>query len=381
MAGSPRDSLGVVSIRICALMLVFYALYFARSLAVPIATGMVLYLVLRPAVRYGHRFGIPSSIGAAGIMAALLIVVSVSTYLVIEPAKETASRAPEYLKTVQEKLSFITTRLKAVDKATESIGETADTEDDADADEAPVPVEIRQPAWAGNMSYLTGTGNVLTFLTISGVLLYFLLAHGDDLLLRIMKSLPDFTSRRRFLEVIQNVQEGLGSYLAQVSVINLGLGITVGIAMWMFAMPSPMLWGVMAFAFNFIPIVGAIAGATIIFVVALVNFEPTYYAFIVTATFLLLTSLEGQFITPSILGRSMSMNPIMVFLAISIWGWMWGMMGVFLSVPLLIAARMACEGYDGLTPLGVILGADLPEVPGPRAKATLIDANSAARPG
>lgn len=234
------------------------------------------------------------------------------------------------------------------------------------------------------MSYLSGTGNVVTFLTISGVLLYFLLAHGDDLLRRILKSLPDFTSRRRFLEVIQNVQEGLGSYLAQVTVINAGLGIAVGIAMWMLGMPSPMLWAVMAFAFNFIPIVGAIAGAVIILVVALVTFEPTYYAFVVTLTFLGLTSAEGQFITPSILGRSMSMNPILVFLSVSIWGWMWGIMGVFLSVPLLIATRMACERYEGLTPLGMILGADLPEENDSSAaalKASQIDTSSAGRPG
>ncbi len=378
------DKPGVIAVRICALMLVVYALYFARSLTVPIATGTVLYLALRPAVRYGIRFGIPSSVGAAGIMIALLLVVGICGYVIIEPAKETISRVPQYLDTVKEKLSFITARLKAVDEATESMAEATDFDDQSEIEDAPVAVEIKQPAWVSNMSYLSGTGNVVTFLTISGVLLYFLLAHGDDLLRRILKSLPDFTSRRRFLEVIQNVQEGLGSYLAQVTVINAGLGIAVGIAMWMLGMPSPMLWAVMAFAFNFIPIVGAIAGAVIILVVALVTFEPTYYAFVVTLTFLGLTSAEGQFITPSILGRSMSMNPILVFLSVSIWGWMWGIMGVFLSVPLLIATRMACERYEGLTPLGMILGADLPKENDSSAaalKASQIDTSSAGRPG
>lgn len=378
------DTPGVIAVRICALMLVVYALYFARSLTVPLATGTVLYLVLRPAVRYCIRLGIPSSVGAAGIMIALLLVVGICGYAIIEPAKETVSRAPQYLNTVKDKLSFITARLKAVDEATESIAETTDSDDRSEIEEAPVPVEIKQPAWVGNMSYLSGTGNVITFLTISGVLLYFLLAHGDDLLKRILKSLPDFTSRRRFLEVIQNVQEGLGSYLAQVTVINAGLGVAVGIAMWMLGMPSPMLWGVMAFAFNFIPIVGAIAGAVIILVVAMVTFEPTYYAFVVTLTFLALTSVEGQFVTPSILGRSMSMNPILVFLSISVWGWMWGIMGVFLSVPLLIATRMTCERYEGLTSLGMILGADLPEDADRShsvAKATQADTTNAARPG
>lgn len=375
---------GVLSLRICATMLVVYALYFARSLTVPLATGLVLYLVLRPAVRYGNHHGVPSSLGAAGIMAGVLALVGFGMYSVIEPAKETIADAPVYLETVKEKLSFITAQLKEVDEATDSIAETAGAEGESEADDTPVPVQIKQPAWVGNMSYLSGTGNVITFMTISGVLLYFLLAHGDDLLRRVMKSLPDFSARRRFLEVIQNVQEGLSSYLAQVTAINAGLGVAVGIAMWLFGMPSPVLWGVMAFLFNFIPIVGAIAGAAIIFVVTLVSFEPTYYAFAVTLTFLTLTTLEGQFITPSILGRSMSMNPILVFLSISIWGWMWGIMGVFLSVPLLIATRMACERYEGLTPLGMILGADMPEDTAAAANETVAahsEAASAARPG
>jgi len=349
---------GIISLRICAIMLVLYALYFARSLVVPVATGIVFYLVLRPVVRYGGKMGVPSSVSAVGIMLGLFATFSVGMYLVIEPAKQTIVEAPRYLDTVKTKLSFITARLREVDDATDSIAKAADGEDPQESDETPVRVEIKQAAWAGNLSYLSGTGSVVTFLTISGVLLYFLLAHGDDLLRRIMSSLPDFTSRRRLMEVIQHVQEGLGSYLAQVSTINLALGAAVGAAMWMLGMPSPVLWGVMAFAFNFIPIVGAIAGAAIIFLVALVSFEPTYYAFIVTLTYLTLTTLEGQFITPSILGRSMSMNPIMVFLAVSIWGWMWGLMGVFLAVPLLIATRMACESYEGLAPLGLILGTD-----------------------
>lgn len=381
---TPGDTPGVIAVRICALMLVVYALYFARSLTVPIATGTVLYLVLRPAVRYGIRLHIPPSVGAAGIMIAVLVVVGLCGYAIIEPAKETVSRAPQYLSTVRDKLSFITSRLKAVDEATENMTETTDSNDESEIEETPVPVEIKQPAWVGNMNYLSGTGNVVTFLTISGVLLYFLLAHGDDLLLRILKSLPDFTSRRRFLEVIQHVQEGLGSYLAQVTVINAGLGIAVGIAMWMLGMPSPMLWGVMAFAFNFIPIVGAITGAVFILVVAMVTFEPTYYAFVITLIFLALTSVEGQFITPSILGRSMSMNPILVFLSISVWGWMWGIMGVFLSVPLLIATRMTCERYEGLTPLAMILGAELPKdsaATAPAVNAKEVSASSAGGPG
>ncbi|MEP5989353.1 AI-2E family transporter, partial [Rhodopirellula bahusiensis] len=310
---------GVLSIRICAVMLVLYALYYARSLVIPVATAIVLYLTLRPIVRHAKRIGVPAPVGAIGIIAGMLLTLGLATYVVLEPAKETIAEAPKHLSVAKSKLAFITDRLKDVDEATEELAESEEVAAGEAASEKPVPVEIKQPTWTSGWSYLSGTGNVVSFLTICIALLYFLLATGDDLLRSVMRSLPDFSSRRKLVEVIENVQEGLGSYLAQVSAINAGLGVCVGIVMWTLGMPSPIMWAVMAFAFNFIPIVGAIAGAIIIFFVALLNFEPTYYAFVVTLSFMTLTSLEGQFITPAILGRSMSMSPVLVFLSIVIW--------------------------------------------------------------
>jgi len=313
-------------------MLVLYALYYARSLIIPVVTAVVLYLTLRPIVRQGKRIGMPTAVGAAGILIGLLAMLAVGTYLVLQPAQEIAADAPQHIKVVSDRLSFITDKLQQVDKATEDLAETTDQDPDSVAvEEKPVPVEIKQPDWVSGWSYLSGTGNFISFVTICAALLYFLLAAGDNLLRSVMRSLPDFTARRKLVETIQAVQEGLGSYLAKIATINACLGIAVGIAMWLLGMPTPVLWGVMAFAFNFIPIVGAIAGAIIIFVVALVTFEPAYYAFVVTGTFVTLTSLEGQFITP--------------------------------SIPILIAARMTCEHYEGLMPLAYILGAEEPAVP------------------
>ncbi|MEM9825222.1 MAG: AI-2E family transporter [Planctomycetota bacterium] len=363
-----EDSIGrgVVATRTCAVMLVLYAFYYARSLVVPIVTAMVLYMVLRPIVRQGARAGLPTAVGSAGVILGLVFVFAMATYSVVEPGRQVIAKAPRHVAVVKRKLSFLTRQLDQVEEATEDIAATEKQIDDSTEGEKtevdePVPVEIKQPSWTSNYTYLSGTGNLVSFITICGALLYFLLATGDNLLRSIMHVLPDFTARRRLVEVIENVQEGLGSYLARISAINACLGIAVCIAMWLLGMPNPMLWGVMAFAFNFIPILGAILGGVIIFVVALVNFEPTFYAFVVAGIFLTLTSLEGQYITPAILGRSMRMSPVIVFLSIVFWGWMWGVMGIFLSVPILIAARMACEGYEGLAPLAFILGAEVPE--------------------
>lgn len=139
----------------------------------------------------------------------------------------------------------------------------------------------------------------------------------------------------------------------------------MSIATWLLGMPSPLVWGVMAMTLNFIPIVGACVGVLVIFFVTLVNFEAAYFAFVVAGVYAALTALEGQLITPSILGRSMEMSPILVFLSIAIWGWMWGLIGVFLSVPILIAARLASEQYESLATM-----ATMATVLGGRSEAT-----------
>lgn len=365
-----------LSAQACAVMLILFALYYARSLTVPVVTAVVMYLVLRPIVRQGRRVGIHSTVGAAAIIVGLLSILVMGTYLVIDPARQAIAEAPHHLETAKQKLSFISQKIREVDEVTEDLADTAkQSNSETPVEEKPVPVEIKRPTWTSNIAYISGTGNVVSFLTICGALLYFLLATGDSLLRNIMRALPSFTARRRLVEVIESVQEGVGTYLAQVSAINAGLGISVGLAMWILGMPSPVLWGAMAFAFNYLPIVGAIVGAAIIFLVAIVTFEPTYYAFVVTVTFLILTSLEGQFITPTILGRSMSISPVLVFLSIVFWGWMWGVMGIFLSIPILIAARMACEHYEGLLPVAMILGA---EVSGDVAQAQLVTSSECA---
>jgi predicted PurR-regulated permease PerM len=288
-------------------------------------------------------------LGLTGMMA-------IGTLFVFEPAKQMIERAPQHMTVVKQRLSFILDKVAAFNEATDQM---ADASDDStqDSRDGPVPVEVKQPALTSNLTILSGTGNALSFFMLTSVLLYFLLASGDDLLGNIMPALPNLRSRIQLLGVIEKVQDGLGRYLAQVTAINFCLGVAVSIATWLLGMPSPLVWGVMAMTLNFIPIVGAFIGVLIIFFVALVNFEAAYYAFVVAGVYGALTAIEGQLITPSILGRSMEMSPILVFLSIAVWGWMWGLIGVFLSVPILIAVRLTSEQYESLTTMATVLGA------------------------
>ncbi|MCC9602760.1 AI-2E family transporter [Stieleria sp. JC731] len=338
---------------VCASMLVLYALYFARTLIIPILIAAFAYLTLRPLVRRGRHLGIPSSVASGLILGTSIVITVIPAYLVMEPARQTLDQAPEYVDNVKERLSFVFNKLDAVSDATTKL---AEEEREKDISEAPVPVEIKQPNWNANLTFISGTGNFVSLVIVTIVLLYFLLAFGDDLIRNMLHTLPDFRTKRNFFAAIDGVQDGLSLYLAHVTTINIILGVCVSIAMWLLGMPTPLLWGVMACVFNFVPVLGAFAGSAIIFVVALLTFDPLYYAIIITSTFLMLTTIEGQFITPTVLGRSMQMNPVLVFIATVFWGWMWGLAGVLLSVPILIAIRMASEHYECSRGIAEFLG-------------------------
>lgn len=194
--GTARKA-GVMSTRVCAIMLVLYAMYYARSLLIPVVTAIVLYLTLRPLVRQARRVNIPPALAAVGIIVGIGLMLAAGTYLVFQPAQTAVADAPRHLSVVKEKLAFVTDRLNDVDEVTEELAETEEEATEEVAAEKPVPVEIKQPSWTSGWSYLSGTGNFVSFLTICIALLYFLLATGDDLLRSIMRSLPDFTARRK----------------------------------------------------------------------------------------------------------------------------------------------------------------------------------------
>lgn len=345
----------------CGGLLTLYTLYIGRNLFVPVTIALFAYLTVRPIVRGATKVGCPPALAAVAILVTLAGLIGLVTYLVAEPAQTMLSEAPRSLSVAREKLSFIFDRLERVNEATADI--TQEVEDEQGAvEEQPVPVQIKQSTWTTTSPILAGTGNVLSLVSIAFALLYFLMAAGDELLLSLTSTIPSFSSKRRFLEVVINVQDALSRYLAWVTIINTGLGVTVGLAMWWLKMPAPLLWGVAAMLLNFLPIFGAICGIAAAFFVALVNFEHASYAFLVAGTYMVLTSLEGQFITPSILGKSMRLSSAVVFLFIVIWGWMWGVAGIFLAVPILLTMTMISEKFSVLAPVAAVL-AGTPQQP------------------
>jgi predicted PurR-regulated permease PerM len=154
----------------------------------------------------------------------------------------------------------------------------------------------------------------------------------------------------------RQAESDVSRYLVTVTLVNLGLGAFTALAMFALGMPNPMLWGALAALANFIPYLGAMSTTAVLAIVAAVTFDEVSAIVAPPAVFLLLTTFEGQFVTPMLLGRRLTLNPVVIFLALLVWGWLWGVAGVLMAVPLLAAFKIMCDHVPSLAAVGEFLG-------------------------
>jgi predicted PurR-regulated permease PerM len=374
-----RQSIALATLAVIG---VLGAAYLARAILMPMVLAITLTLTFRPVVRLLKRRGIPLAVSSGVVVFSLVGIVLAGTIYLAEPAQMWVQGAPDDLKEVANRLHAVRDKLLQLQQASERLEELAsgepaeappqesgspadlgsrlDQEEQSRLDRPqsgiPVEVEVRQPRLMTGLQALGSAGTVLGSLVLTFVLAYFLMSGGDSLINNVLHILPSRREKRSVVELVYKVERGISSYLSTVTCINAGLGICIGLAMWALGMPNPALWGVMAALLNFIPYLGALVGIIIVSLVAVLSFDSIGHAAIVPLTYLALTALEGNFITPTILGRSMSLNPVIVFLALTFWGWMWGIVGALLAVPILAMLKIGFDQFERTRPIGTLLG-------------------------
>jgi predicted PurR-regulated permease PerM len=185
------------------------------------------------------------------------------------------------------------------------------------------------------------------------ILAYFLSAHRDAFLL---KAVPTFQDKRRVVESANEIQTSIARYLVSVTFLNLGLGFSVGTGLGLLGVSNVLMWGVAAFVLNYVPFIGAVCGIILVAIASLIQFQDIWYACLAPLLYLVLNALESNFVTPHILGRWMTLNPVAIFLSFLFWGWLWGVPGMLLAVPILATIKIFCDRVDRLTQLGEFLG-------------------------
>jgi len=334
---------------------VLYTLYFARDFLLPIVLAFLFAVILMPAVRGLKRLRVPRALAAALVTFALAASLGGLLAWIYDPAQEWIQKAPYTLSEVESKLRNIKKSVEGMAKVAEKVEQLATPAPKPGAKPQPAPAAAPAQPSLLHKTFST-TLAVLVFVGTMLVLLFFLLATGDTLLQKTVQVMPTRADKKRVIGMAREIESQIARYFGTVTLINAGLGIVTGIAMYWLDMPNPVLWGAMAFAFNYFPYLGAAASLVVLTVVAALTFVQLPDVLAVPAVFFTFTVIEGQFLSPLILGRNLILNPVVILLSMLFWAWLWGVAGALLAVPILVAIRIFCEHNERFKPLGEWLG-------------------------
>ncbi|NDV01812.1 AI-2E family transporter [Pseudoroseicyclus tamaricis] len=345
-APAPRSHWAVTGLFIigCGVVMVL-----ARTFLMPLILAFLLSLTFSPIRRWLHRRGLPDG-ASAGLIVLMLVALSVAGAVSLAgPVQNYVQDGPALLRDVEFKLRGINDLVEQVSDATEQVSELTDRDDEA---QEQIAVDTSPGLFT---QAVTTVPFVMAQIGLTLVMLFFLIASGDLFYEKIVAVNPTFHDKRRAIGIVYDIERKISRYFLTITVINAGLGLAIGVALWLLGMPNPALFGVLAFVLNFIPFLGAIAGAVLTFGIGIVSLDTVGAAALVAGVYIALTSIEGQFVTPYAVGRSLKLNPVAVFVAVAFWGWAWSVVGMIIAVPVLIVVRAFSEKFDSLHGLGLFL--------------------------
>lgn len=325
------------------------ALYVASSIILPIVLAFVLKLLLQPAVSILERVHLPRAIGAIlpillvfGLLAGIVAALS-------GPAATWAERLPEGIPRLEAHLASLQGPIQALQQVIQQAEQVAD----APGQKGSI-IAIRRDLGLTDV-LVSGTRAVLDGLFTTILVLYFLLVSGDVFLRRIVEILPKFGDKRQAVDISQQIEADISAYLLTITALNALVGVATAAAMYLCGLGDPLLWGVAVFLLNYVPILGPLFGTVIFFLAGMLTFDSLWGALLPSALYFGIHLLEGETLTPMLLARRFTLNPVLVILSLVFWFWMWGVPGAILAVPMLAILKIVCDRVRSLRALGHLL--------------------------
>jgi predicted PurR-regulated permease PerM len=330
-----------------------YTLYLAKPFLAPVVLAMVFSFFLSPFVRTLRKLRIPEALGAGIVMLAGAALVAFVAYGLSASVSEWVERTPQILGKVSTDLQRWKSPFEKVTQAGEQVNKITQAAAGQPAKKPP-QVELKGPGTLDGIFSKTRDAVLETLAFL--ILLYFLLSSGDLFLRKLIHVLPRLQDKKRAVLITREIEDHISKYLITVAGINACLGVAGGLAFWALRMPNPVLWGTLAFLLNFVPYIGALTEIIIVSLVAAATFPHLAHALLVPAAYLGLATIEANLFTPFVMGRRMTLNPVIIFVAVTFWGFLWGILGVFLAVPALVMLKIVCEHITPLAPVAEFLG-------------------------
>ena len=324
------------------------AAYVASEIVLPFVFAVILKLLLQPAFRILERLRVPRILASLLLIFALFgTIVGLGT-AISGPARTWAAKLPESIPRVEERLNFMREPIATLQlflQQVEEFGETAPSPNATIA--APGPTLLTN-LFRGTRHFASGFFTTVLFL-------FFLLVSGDIFLHRLVEILPRFKSKRQVVEISQQIESDVSAYLVTITIMNAAVGIAVGLAMWLTGVGDPILWGTVAFLLNYVPILGTAVGVLIFLLAGLLTHDTLWQALLPAGLYIGFHLIEGETVTPMLLARRFTLNPVLVIISLVFWFWMWGIPGVILSMPMLAITKIICDRLQPLAAFGHFL--------------------------
>lgn len=339
------------SLVVLALLALGVAIDVAAPILLPVLLGGFIALLLNPAVRGMAAWGLPRGLAAALVVGSLITGLGAIGYAVHAPALQAVEQSPRVIGELKRRMQRMTQPVLAAGKVNEALQAIESIGGEAPAQRK---VEVVRPR-AGFSERFGGLLLVAASVGSTLILVYLFLVFGEGLFRRAVTIAPTLREKRTTVAIVRSIQSDISRYVGTVTLVNLLLGAATAGALHLLGVRDPLLWGLLAALLNFIPYLGPLICALGLAALGILQFDTLGAALLPAAAYLVLNTLESQLVTPLLLGRSFALNPVVIVLWLLFWGWLWGVLGLLLAMPLLVCAKIVLGHSESLRPWAQII--------------------------
>ncbi|TWG88404.1 putative PurR-regulated permease PerM [Luteimonas sp. J16] len=335
----PRAPAAVV---VLATLAVGYTLWAAQAVLLPVLLAMFFALVSSPLLRVLRRMWVPRFLAALLVLCGGLAATGALGYLMAPSAVAWAREAPRELSQLAPKLRELVKPMHEANKAAESLARAAGGQ----TGRQPQLVRTEADPWR----HLVTTPRLLASLLAVVLLAFFFMVYGEKLQRSAIALLPGRQQQKFTVDILQSIEREVSRYVLTITVINTVVGLSFAFALYLMQVPLPeaLMWGTLVALLNFAPYVGPLIGVLAMLLVGVITFDTLWMQLLPAAVYLALHTIEGQLVTPIILGHRMALSPLVLILALMLFGWLWGLVGLLLAVPLLVCVKLVLERVEGM---------------------------------